>query len=281
LADDPPAYAGDVTPYDLQALLPAGLEIHSITPLGSGLDHHAYLLNEDLVARVANRPDAAEDVRREAAILAELPRHCTLPIPAPVLVRPEHGLLVCRLIPGVQLLARADRAGFAQPLAGFLRRLHSAPTDRMGELAGVDDTPPSVWLAEARQTAHRLPDDVRELAARFLDTDPPAPADELVFTHHDLGAEHILVDGSTITGVIDWSDCAVADPAADLGRLARDLGLAALDILAPGLDDPTRERALCYARCAALEDLAYGLDTGRDVYTRNARRALPDLFDPS
>jgi aminoglycoside phosphotransferase (APT) family kinase protein len=86
------------------------------------------------------------------------------------------------------------------------------------------------------------------------------------------------VAGTTITGIIDWSDCAVADPAAGLGRLARDLGTPALDALLPGLDKQTRERALFYARCTALEDLAFGLDSGRDNDARNARRALSHLF---
>lgn len=267
-----------VTPQDIRVLLSAELPVRSIAPLGSGLHHHAYIVNDELVARVANGSDAAEHVLRDAAILAVLPEYATLPIPEPVLVRPEHGLLVYHLLPGGPLLARSDRDGYTAALGVFLARLHTAPVERMGELAGVDDTPPTEWLDEARDLAEQLPDDVRELVAGFLTADPPEPADELVFTHNDLGAEHILVDGAAITGIIDWSDCAVADPAADLGRLARDLGMPALDALLPELDDQTRHRSLFYARCTALEDLAFGLDSGRDSYARNARRALSRLF---
>ncbi|MBB5866897.1 aminoglycoside phosphotransferase (APT) family kinase protein [Allocatelliglobosispora scoriae] len=268
-----------MTPHDVRLLLAEWLPVRSVAPLGSGLDHRAYAINGDLVARVADGPDAAEAVQRDAAILAALPGHATLPTPQPVLVRPEHGLLVYRLLPGVALLERPDRSGYADTLGAFLARLHAAPADLLGELAGVDDTPPREWLDETRELAGRLPDEVRRLVAEFLDTDPPAPADDLVFTHNDLGAEHILTVGGEITGVIDWTDCAVADPAADLGRLVRDLGLPALDELRPGLDHRTRERVLFYARCTTVEDLAFGLETGRDPYTLNARRALGRLFD--
>jgi aminoglycoside phosphotransferase (APT) family kinase protein len=259
---------------DARVLLSACLPVRSITPLGDGLDHHAYTVNGELVARLASGPGAAEAVRRDAAILAVLPEFVTLPTPKPVLARPEHGLLVYRLLPGIPLLAQPGRDRHASALGHFLTSLHTAPTQRMAELAGVDDTSPQEWLAETRILTEQLPFDVRRLAEAFLATEPPEPATELSFTHNDLGAEHILTDGDTITGVIDWSDCAVADPAVDLGRLIRDLGVATLDTLRPGLDERTRERAVFNARCTTLEDLAFGLETGRDDYTRNAYRAL-------
>lgn len=38
--------------------------------------------------------------------------------------------------------------------------------------------------------------------------------------HGDLVAEHVLVDGDEVSGVIDWSDAKVADPADDLAWIA-------------------------------------------------------------
>lgn len=37
-------------------------------------------------------------------------------------------------------------------------------------------------------------------------------------------------------------------------------------------------RALFYARARALEDLAFGLEHDAEDYTRNARRAVNELF---
>jgi aminoglycoside phosphotransferase (APT) family kinase protein len=106
---------------------------------------------------------------------------------------------------------------------------------------------------------------------------PEAPG-ELVFCHNDLGIEHILVDPQTreITGVIDWADAAIADPAIDFARLYRDLGPSILDELCE--DAEVKARARFYGRCTVFEDLAYGLDTGRETYVTNSSAALEWLF---
>jgi aminoglycoside phosphotransferase (APT) family kinase protein len=101
-------------------------------------------------------------------------------------------------------------------------------------------------------------------------TETPPPPNPPVFCHNDLGTEHVLVDPDTreVTGVIDWTDAAMADPAYDLGLLYRDLGPQ----VAPS------EAAVFYARCAVLEDLKYGVDEGREMYKNNALAALAWLF---
>jgi aminoglycoside phosphotransferase (APT) family kinase protein len=105
-----------------------------------------------------------------------------------------------------------------------------------------------------------------------------------VFSHNDLGIEHVLVDPDTgaITGIIDRSDAAMVDPAYDVGLLYRDLGPVALDAILrsePGAgDDGLRERAVFYARCNVLEDLAYGYEAGRPEYVDKSLAALRRLF---
>ena len=77
--------------------------------------------------------------------------------------------------------------------------------------------------------------------------------------------------------MIDWSDAAVTDPALDFARLYRDFGPTFLDatLAAYGRDSPAfRRRITFFARCAALEDLAYD----HPDYTRAATRSLDWLF---
>jgi aminoglycoside phosphotransferase (APT) family kinase protein len=157
-----------------------------ITPLGAGLDHRAYAVGDQLVAR------CGEGVEREAALLDAIAARLPLPVPEPVIV---------------------GRGAIVQ----------------------------------------ELPDDHGLVA--------PEPATTLTFIHGDLGAEHVFVDGDRITGVIDWGDAAIGDPAIDHGRLLRDFGA------------PDHPRARFYAVATALEDLDYGVP----LYRENALAALAAL----
>jgi aminoglycoside phosphotransferase (APT) family kinase protein len=91
----------------------------------------------------------------------------------------------------------------------------------------------------------------------------------------------VLVDPATgaVTGVIDWSDAGLTDPAHDFGLILRDLGPTALAgaVRAYGGEVST-VRAWFYARCKLLEDLAYGLRTGRDAYVIKSLTGLAWLF---
>ena len=143
----------------------------------------------------------------------------------------------------------------------------------------VDDADADEWLAELPAAldviGSRLAPAERDAVERFIACPPPpAPApDELALTHNDLGAEHVLIDPATLAlnGIIDWSDAAVADPAAELGRLLRDLGATHLDAVLSGLDvapsrqQAWRERAWWYARCLVVEDLAYAVRRRPDL----------------
>ena len=85
------------------------------------------------------------------------------------------------------------------------------------------------------------------------------------------------VDFTNLFGGDTKQLAALVDPAYDYGLLFRDLGPAALppgDHLEPGI----RERAAFFARCSVLEDLAYGVETGRKRYADKSTAALTWLF---
>jgi aminoglycoside phosphotransferase (APT) family kinase protein len=88
----------------------------------------------------------------------------------------------------------------------------------------------------------------------------------------------VLTRTRASTGIIDWSDAALADPAYDFGLLCRDLGAAALDLAlnAYQADDTTalRRRPVFYARCTLVEDLAYGIQSGLRACTDKRPAAL-------
>ncbi|GLW64053.1 hypothetical protein Arub01_22970 [Actinomadura rubrobrunea] len=265
-----------------------GYRVESVAVLGEGEDNAAYVVNGELIVRFAKGGDAAgraARVRREAELLGVVAGVSPLPVPEPVFVAEEAGCLAYAKLPGVPLIdasVREPRA-VAEELGAFLRALHALPADRVAGVAEVDDEPMRAWRDEAARTyealAAHVPDTYRPAVERFLEAPPPEAARELVFSHNDLGIEHVLVDGARVTGVIDWSDAAIVDPAADFGRLYRDLGPEALDAALRRYGGGEIERrARFYARCGVLEDMAYGIETGKDRYLAKSLTALEWLF---
>jgi Phosphotransferase enzyme family len=159
----------------------------------------------------------------------------------------------------------------APGLGGFLGRLHRAPLEEFEHLVERDAYPLTAWLEDAERDYLEISGHLSAAARRqvedFLGRTPPAEPRALAFCHGDMGTEHVLMDtgDGMITGIIDWTDAAIADPACDLAPIYRDLGSEVfertLDHYGTGLDEADRERSAFYARCKLLEDVAYGLNT--------------------
>jgi aminoglycoside phosphotransferase (APT) family kinase protein len=237
-----------------------------IVELGHGLDNAAYAVG-DLVLRVGE----GRRVGREARLLAAIAAHVSIPIPVPRFADEAAGVLGYERLPGRPLLGRSPPAGTAQRLGRFLRDLHAVDPLTVVELIPTEEADPGVWLADL--------DGPRE-AVRLLRATCPRPSPHRVVAHADLGAEHILELDGTLTGIIDWSDAAITDPALDLARLYRDFGPGFLEDLLQvyGPLPGAMPRIEFFARCAALEDLAYGQATGRGEYVTNAERSFDWLF---
>ncbi|GAA4135143.1 phosphotransferase family protein [Actinomadura keratinilytica] len=264
-----------------------GYPVETVAALGEGEDNTAYEVNGELIVRFAKDGDPrrrAAKVRREAALLGFVAGISPLPVPEPRFVAAERGCLAYAKLPGVPLIDVAGPpAAVAETLGGLLRALHDVPASRATRFAEVDDEPTEAWRREAAATyaqlAGEVPGRYRPAVERFLAAPPPEGGTDPVFTHNDLGIEHVLADGARVTGVIDWSDAAITDPAVDFGRLYRDLGPGALDAALRRYGDrEPAERAVFYARCAVLEDMAYGIETGDEKYLRKSLRALDWLF---
>ncbi|MGW4069685.1 phosphotransferase [Nocardia grenadensis] len=276
--------------------------IDSVALLGEGQDNTAYAVNGELIVRFAKEPDPASRAARvidESDLLAAVADISPLPVPEPCFRVPEQGCLAYFALPGRPLieLSAARRSAHMRPIAAalgrFLAALHTAPVDRMAELVDTDDEPKEWWLAEATEiyetVAHAVPREHRPAVEVFLGTTPPRDRYDPVFSHNDLGMEHVLVEPveGTVTGVIDWSDAAIVDPAYDFGLVYRDLGPAALDTALGNYRNAAhdvraiRARAAFYARCSLLEDMAYGLEDGRNEYLDKSLAALTWLYPPA
>lgn len=276
-----------------------GYRVETVVLLGEGEDNVAFEVNDELIVRLGKEPDAASRAARvsgEARLLAAVSDVSPLPVPEPALTAAEEGCLAYFKLPGVPLIdvAPAQRAAHADSIAvalgRFLGALHALPVARMGGLVEVDDEPAAVWLEEAAEIYSEIGEAVpavhRGAVEAFLSAPPPPGGHDRVFSHNDMGIEHVLVDPATgtVTGIIDWSDAAITDPACDFGLLYRDLGPDALDLALRGYEAGPREagkikaRAGFYARCGLLEDMAYGLQEGHAKYLDKCLPALRWLF---
>jgi aminoglycoside phosphotransferase (APT) family kinase protein len=243
-----------------------------VVPLGQGLDNTTFLV-EDLVVRVSK----SQGLAAEARLLDVVAPRVSVPVPQPRFVDDELGIIAYRLLPGEPLLGKSAFPGLAHRLGRFLRELHSIDPAGLGDLLPRDDADPGEWLKEL--------DGPPDLLA-LLSATVPRPGDEYALVHCDLGAEHLLAVGEDLTGVIDWSDAAFADPALDFARLYRDFGrdfLVSVVDAYGGLRDPGRtvQRIVYYARCAALEDLEYGRTSGLGAYANAAEASIRRLFHSS
>jgi aminoglycoside phosphotransferase (APT) family kinase protein len=274
-------------------------QVDSVVRLGEGWDNIAYEVNGELIVRFSKVTDPASRaacVNHEARLLAAVVDISPLPVPELTFTDPDQGCLAYFTIPGVPLLdvsqpqRSAHGRSIAATLGELLTAMHAVPVDRMADLVDTDDRSLAEWRDEAAQNFATVAEEIpvvnhRSIAA-FLDAPPPDDGYALAFSHNDLGIEHVLIDpvACTVTGIIDWSDAAIVDPAYDFGLLYRDLGPGAADVAIHSyrtdINDigSTAERAVFYARCSVFEDLAYGIERGQDKYVNKSLAAMEWLF---
>jgi aminoglycoside phosphotransferase (APT) family kinase protein len=268
------------------------LGAQQMTLLATGWDNAAFVVDGQWLFRFPRREVAVPGVQREIAVLPQLAARLPLPIPDPQFVgqpssRYPWPFFGARLLPGGELadsgLADSARAGAAASVGHFLRSLHDPGLVALVDGAGLPADPmrrasAPVRARRAREVLGRLVDggiwpagsDVSrflEQAERAADISGRGP---LVVCHGDLHVRHLLVDrGGSVTGVIDWGDLCLADPAVDLSIAYFGFaGKARADLLSAYGETLSAERELAARACAislAMSLAEYAADDGRVV----------------
>lgn len=252
--------------------------------LARGTENTTFAVGGCVVRRGTDAPALA----REVALLGALANATTVPVPVPLMYDPELGVFAYRRLAGTPLLLRQQREWepIVDALVDVLAALGSLEAER---LLPVDDYANGTWHRDAVQgflaIRPQLSADRAGRVSAFLEEAPPAPRGELAAQHNDLGVEHLLVDHrGRLTGVIDWTDSARADPARDLGSIYRDLGPRAALRVSEGLSRPTTDDELSrirfHARCRWIEDAVFAFEApvSREAYLANALRTFDHTF---
>jgi aminoglycoside phosphotransferase (APT) family kinase protein len=271
-------------------LAPAALE-----PFGEGWDNAAFLVNATWVFRFPRRAPAVPLLEAETRLLPGLAGRLPVRIPAPEFVgtpskRFPYSWAGYRLIPGTTAdraaMSDAQRAAIAPALGAFLRALHAVP------VAGLEAPPDTIGRMDVARRRLNALEKIAGLRARVpipaslesaLEGVPESAAAGPCLVHGDLYARHVLVDDAgRATGVIDWGDVHVGDPAVDLMLAFQFLPAAARPAFFAAYGragDATLRRARFRAAIHALAVLPYALERGDEDLEREITHGLSHICD--
>ena len=277
-----------------------GVEATHIVPVEEGWDSSVFEIDDEWIVRVPRREEVRGWIRREAVLLPVLAP--ALPVPVPRFEAVEDAgpifFVAYRKLDGGPLDSRACRgaqgAALAARLGSFLTVLHTFPRANAIQ-AGLADADSSEWLEQQRGLAARCERDVMPL----LDPDERRRARavfdaflsswdrsvDLVLVHADLGPAHILRRGSTVSGVIDWSDARLGDPALDLAWLLHGTSTRFTDALLSAYagrepEATLQRRALFYHRLGPWHEVLYGLEIGRSDLVASGLAGIRQRLPP-
>lgn len=253
-----------------------------LVPIGAGDDSLAFRQGARVV-RVARHAEAAAALAREACVLAEVADRLPLPVPRPRFVDAGAGcaFAVHRHVRGRALTRRgwtrlpADaRERTAAQLAEFLGALHAIPP-AVGVRCGLPTLDLAATSAALRPSLVRLAPALAARDARRVDDAlarwSAAAEAPRALLHRDVAPGHVLYDPrrGALTGVIDFGDLALGDPARDFAYVYDDFGPAMLDaVLARYASEPPaalRRRVLAWYAVEALAWTAERADDAADL----------------
>lgn len=241
--------AVDLVERTLEELFPE-LAVAPLTVLGTGFGSFAVETSDGVIFRIARHAGAARGHAREVALLPLLGSRLPLAVPDPRWrIEPHDGLcgsepqshcssrfafgaIGYRRLSGRPLtpdwLARSDEQNVANQMAAFLAQLHAVPVED-AELVGLPRADRDGQAFEAlRDTVlpllrKVLAEDELQLVRAWCDevlADSELDRFEPALRHGDLWYGNVLVDEATgtLTGVLDWENAAIGDPAKDLAR---------------------------------------------------------------
>ena len=127
-----------------------------------------------------------------------------------------------------------------------------------------------------------LPAPLRSEGAALL-TRMAVPPAEPRLVHGDLGPAHIRVADDAVTGVIDWGDCGVGDPALDLAWTLYGAGPAFAGALETAYSADARAcaRARDWHLLGPWHEVLYGLDTDQPAYVASGLAGAVTRLTPT
>ena len=292
-----------------EAAIRAALSAHTphlaeetIEPLGTGWAFWAYRAG-GVVLRFPRDPEFTETLAVEAAVMRELAP--ALPLLVSVIDVHEKGpnglpFTSHGLVDGIPIadLTRPLAPNAGAMLGRFLRAMHAFPVERAVTLGLALETPEARRASRRRLFEQRvvpwafplISETAREHVTAtfeaFLSNDTNFDFQPVV-SHSDIDGYNVLADPVTgeLTGVIDWGDICIHDPAGDFtsaqyGTLAE----AGLRSQLPSLFDAyglseaevkaMRPRCEFGTYCEPLHEIMFGVESRQDFFVKRGVGSL-------
>ena len=267
-------------------------------------DDHADSSTPGWILRFPRNNIVAENLKKEQAVLPVVAQRVEFAVPLFEHVGTWRGQPYAgyRRIPGRPLSGclfsgskLADEV--AESIASALSSLHAIPTLLFTEPCAFEPTVEAwrqryqeLWETVRTRILPLLDSRMREAVergfGRFLDKELKT-LEDVALVHCDLGCEHILIeeDGTTVTGLIDFEDVTIGDPAIDFVGIFVTYGMEAVDRIRTGyqcesdvqgasvvqhascihraLDVNFVNRLRFYTWMASCHEVIYGLEEGK------------------
>jgi 8-oxo-dGTP pyrophosphatase MutT (NUDIX family) len=237
-------------------------------PVHEGWDTTSTVVEGRWLDRRPTFPDAEAQLLNETRLMPRVAPLVPLEVPVPIELDESPLRVRHILVPGEPVLDPGVlSADDGRRLGSFLRCLHDLPVSIYVE-TGVPDRAAAraELLATLERMLHRvtplLPEHLRAPARALLRRVALRTPGTLV--HGNLVGHHVLHRDGGISGVIDWSDARVADPALDLGwaLYGTPEPFARAVATTYGVTDDELTRALDWYRLMPWYDALWGLGPG-------------------
>jgi len=251
------------------------IHVENVAQVLEGWGSDVFEINGRLIFRFPKWPERERATQMEIDLLPELAKALSVPIPYFEFIGKHNNetFVGYRKIPGVPLTScNYNRGNLANQLAKIITEMHGFPV----HLARKLKVPRSNWRVEYEEFYSRVRDKAFPLLNEALQRRTASVWEgflenednfrfEPVFIHRDLsGDHHILCDPEKpeITGIIDWEDSCIGDPAIDFTGLYWDcqekFTKRVLADYGGKVDKTFWERTIFYYKIGAFHEISYG-----------------------
>jgi len=259
------------------------IEVKAIAVNDSGQNNTICTINHEWVFRFPKYETELTAACKEFHILKVLQHYVSLPLPYPEYSNLEtedfkKAYMAYRLIPGKPLFKQAflqleNHEKLALQLGTFLKELHNIPESKFASLDIVTKDSRKTWMSfyvEVKE--HLFPlmrEDARAKLTLMFESFFDNPINftfEPKLIHGDFGPSNILHIEDNISGILDFSEASVDDPAIDIAALIGKFGYGEgfVKLMKPVYPEVETyiTRARFYAGTFALQEALFGFKVG-------------------